>query len=268
MSHGVADLGVLHEFRFAGGAGGEVDEHRILGGGVGGERAGGGHGVGVVVGVPAVDGVGADCVGAYGDTHVGAVDALELGGVAGVGDGEPGAAAADPILQVGGAERAGGGHDDRAEFGDGEHRLPQFDLVAEHEDHPIALADTELREPGGHQVGAGGHLVEGDLALGAVLLGDPQGGAIVAAGDRVEPVDRPVERPGDSRPGELPHRGVVVGHRLEQPIPAGPVDLGVARHRRCPHCVVSCVSNPLPRASALILRPARRHAPRFVRTAR
>ena len=83
-------------------------------------------------------------------------------------------------LEVCGAERAGGGHDDGAELGDGQHRLPQFDLIAEHQDDAIALADAEATQPRRHPVGAVGHLGEGDLLLAAVLFDDAQRRAVIA----------------------------------------------------------------------------------------
>ncbi len=130
----------------------------------------------VGVAVPSVDGV------ADHDAGVVAGHVVELRGVFGVGDDELGAAAGDAVGQVGRAQRTGGRHDDRAELGDGEHRLPQLDLVAQHQDDPVTLADAEPAEPRRNPVGALGHLREADLVLVAVLLDDPQRGALRCRG--------------------------------------------------------------------------------------
>ncbi len=116
-------------------------------------------------------------------------------------------AAVDPVAQVGGAEQRGGGDDDGAELHRGEGRLPQLGLVAEHDEEAVLGADPQPAQPVGDPVGAGGHLGEGHPGLGAVLLDDVQGGAVVPLRDDVEPVQGPVEALG-ARPAETLVRAV------------------------------------------------------------
>ncbi len=104
-----------------------------------------------------------------------------------------GAAALDPVSQVGRAQGGGGREDHRAELHHGEHRLPQFHLVAEHDHHPVAAPHPLLCQPSGYLVGAVDHLSEAVLRFAAVLFDDPQRRGVVVPRVDVEPVDRPVE---------------------------------------------------------------------------
>jgi hypothetical protein len=106
------------------------------------------------------------------------------------------AAAVEPVAQVGRGEQRGGRYDDGSELHRCEQRLPQLDLVAEHQDDPVAPGDTVGSQPVGHLVRAGGQLGEGPVRLAAVLLDDPEraGAAPFGVGcDGVEVVERPVE---------------------------------------------------------------------------
>jgi hypothetical protein len=111
------------------------------------------------------------------DAHLEQVGAEvgELVGVGGIADHRLGRAALEAITQVGRAECRRCGHDDGAEFHHPEHRAPQLDLVAEHDDDGVALADAAGGEEGRDLVGGGGHLIEGEFGASAVLLKDDQG---------------------------------------------------------------------------------------------
>ena len=229
MADRIADLRVLDQLGLAGGARGEVDEHRIVDGGPGRERTGrlGVRRVGV--GVPARDRPADHDAGEFTGHPV------ELRGVGGVGDHDAGPAATDPVREVIGSERAGGRHDDGPELGHRQHRLPQLHLVAEHQDDAVALRDAEPCQPGRHPVGALRHLGERHPSLGAVLLDDPQreparGGRV--AGDDVEPVGRPVERAGQLRPREGIDGLVVVADQRDELVTGAAVEIGVGPHDR------------------------------------
>src|SRR6185437_2531648 len=84
----------------------------------------------------------------------------------------------------------------------------------------------------GDLVRAVGDLIERIACLGAVLLDDPECGAPHPAGDRVEPVDRPVELFAEVRPGELGDGGPVVAGGCLQEVSGGAVPLGGRLHDR------------------------------------
>ena len=142
--------------------------------------------------------------------------ARELVDVARVGDDVPHPAARDAVAQIGGPDGRRRRHDDRAELHDGEHEIPQFDLVAEHEDDRVTALHALLCEPRGDGVGAARHLVVRHLERRAVLLDDDDGCAVVAARDGVEPVDRPVEAVADIGPRERRHSVVMASAQLEE----------------------------------------------------
>jgi hypothetical protein len=89
-----------------------------------------------------------------------------------VGDDVAHARALHAVREVRGSEHGGGGQDHGARLHDREHRLPQLDPVPEHEHHVVALPHAEPHEPGRDAVGARGHLVEGEAALGSVARHD------------------------------------------------------------------------------------------------
>jgi hypothetical protein len=180
------------------------------------------------------------------DAGVVAGDVRELAGVGGVRDDVPGAAALDPVDEVSGAERRRRRHDDRAELHDGEHRLPQLDLVAEHEDHAVALAHPLVAQPVGDLVGAGGQRVEGVLGRETVLLDDVQPDAVVADRVGVEPVDRPVERAVEGGPAELGDRLGVVAAQREELVAGGAVGVGRRAGHRGPPRDSGCRLVPTP----------------------
>jgi hypothetical protein len=93
-----------------------------------------------------------------------------------------GAAALDAVDQVRRAEGGGGRHDHRAELHHREHRLPQLDLVAEHEDDAVALGHAVRPQPRRYLVGAAHQLGEGEAKGVAILLDDVQPGRVAAPG--------------------------------------------------------------------------------------
>jgi hypothetical protein len=55
-----------------------------------------------------------------------------------------GVAALHAVHEISGPEHRGGGDDHRAELHRGQNRLPQLDLVAEHDDHTVTAHDAML----------------------------------------------------------------------------------------------------------------------------
>ncbi len=180
------------------------------------------QGVGVAVGQPAGRGV-ADREPGVLPRHLG-----ELGRVRGVGQHVADRAALHPVGQLSPAERGGGGQDHRAELHHAEHGLPQLDLVVQHQQHVVAAGDTMPGQERRHLIGPAGQLVEGVPGLRPILLDDPQGGADVTAGVRVEPVDGPVETVTEVGPGERLDGLRVVPAQFLQQVACLPVDLGPA----------------------------------------
>ncbi|EGJ73920.1 putative acetyl-CoA synthetase [Streptomyces sp. Tu6071] len=190
VAHRVGEVGVLDEFGAGGGTGGEVEHEGLVGAGgaLGDERGARGGGLGVVV--PAGDGR------ADGDAGPVAGDLRELLQVGGAGDDVAHLAALDAVAQVEGAEERGRRDDDGAQLHRGEHEFPQLGLVAEHEEDAVARGDAEAAQPVRGARGAQGQFGEGQFQARAVLLDDVERGALVALGDPVEPVERPVEQLG------------------------------------------------------------------------
>jgi hypothetical protein len=211
---GVAHLGVLHQLGPAGRAGGEVEQQRVAGGGARVRRR---RHVDPVCRVHVFP----SGRGSHADPGEVAVDAVELPGLVGRGDDMLGTAAGDAVLEVAGPGRRRRRHDHGAELHDGEHEVPELDLVAEHEDDRIALADPLGGEPSGDAIGAGGEGVESELTARAVVLDDDQGGAVIAPGDGVEPVDGPVEAVTDVGEGELGNGALVVLAQSDELVPRG-----------------------------------------------
>src|SRR5207253_1007381 len=77
-----------------------------------------------------------------GDPDIVAGDFVEFGGVDRIADHEPRPPSADPIDEVGRPDRCRRWRDHRAELRDRKHRLPQLDLIAEHDDHRVAIGKT------------------------------------------------------------------------------------------------------------------------------
>ena len=221
MPDRIADLRVGHQLGLGCGAGGEVDQQRIVNGGPRSERPGSDDVGGLRVAMPAGG------VGAHHDAVVVAVDVVELGGVGGVGDHDARPTAGDAVGALRSAQGTGRRHDHRPELGDGQGGLPELDLIAQHQDDAIALADAELLQPRRHPVGALGHRGEADALFAAVFLDDPQRGAVVAAGNDVEPIGGPVEVAGELWPGKSVGGPVSDGEDL---VTRGAVALGVGGH--------------------------------------
>src|SRR5207302_1823971 len=109
------------------------------------------------------------------------------------------------------------------------------------DDDAVEAPDPQVAEPVGDPVGARRQLGEREADFPAVLLDHPEGGAVVAGSDRVEPVERPVEAP-QLGPAELPVGGFVVGPQLKQEV-AGPEE-GVVRRVRHPRAAARFSTRP------------------------
>ena len=167
----------------------------------------------------------------HGDPGVAALDAVELAGVARADHGVPGVAALDAVAQVGGAEQRGARDHHGAEPDAGQDRLPQLDLVAQHQQHPVAALHAEPAQPRGDLPGAAGHLAPGHLLVVGAVVDHPQGRLVGARSGRdgVEPVLGEIEVL-EPRPGELgPGRGVVLA-QLDQPVARLPEPLRRVGH--------------------------------------
>ena len=104
-------------------------------------------------------------------------------------------AAIETVGEVGGCQQGGGRNDHGAELDAGQHRFPQFDLVAEDEEHPHTTVDAAIGEPIGQSGRPFGELGEGIGGLAAVVLDQPKRVLLAAlrCQDSVEVVDRPIE---------------------------------------------------------------------------
>jgi hypothetical protein len=181
-------MGVLNQLRLRGSSRCEVEEQRVRGHrhGLGRERRVSAAGIGVTQ--PAVDGL------ADHDPRVHAWHVVELGRVRRWHDDVTGVPALHAVEQIGGAEQRRSGDDHRAELHGGQDRLPELDLVTEHDDHPVTAGDAVLPQPVRHLIRARAQLGKGAPGLAAFRLDDPQRRPITAVHRyRVEPVQRPVE---------------------------------------------------------------------------
>jgi hypothetical protein len=142
--------------------------------------------------------------------------------VGAAGDYGPDVAAGDPVGEVGVGEQGGRGDHHRAGPDAAEHRLPQLDLVAEHDQHPVARLEPGRGEPAGDLAGLLGHLGVRPGSDLAVLLDDRQRSDLgLLDRERVEPVVGPVE-PLERRPAEVPVRRLVVLAVCDQEVPCRP----------------------------------------------
>lgn len=161
-------MGVLDQLGAGGRAGREVQHQRFVGVGLPVRLEALRLLVGAAVRMPALDLV------ADGEPGVVTGHLVELGGVRVPHDHMPDPAAVHPVAQVDGAEERRGGDDDGAQLHRGEGRLPQLDLVAEHDEDPVPGAYPLGTQPVRRLVGAGGHPGEGRLGALTVLLHDVQ----------------------------------------------------------------------------------------------
>ena len=198
----VAALGVQHELRLRGGPAREVEQHRVVDVGLAVRDEVGRLVVGVVVGEPAAH--------LLPDHDAGEVprETPHLLGSVRVGDDVAHLAPLQPVLDVLRGEERGGRDEHRAELHGAEHDLPEGRRVGEHHEDAVAPLDALAPQVDGDAVRALGQLVVAEADLGPVLLDDVEGGAPVAVGDDVEPVERPVEaverRPAEALGGCLP----------------------------------------------------------------
>ena len=118
MTDGIALVAVFHQLRLRGCAGGEVEQHRIIGGRRAVRREVCACRVGVIQGGPAGRGA------ADNDAGVFTLDIGELGRICGADDDVADAAAIEPIEQVVAGEQRRRRDDDRAQLDGGQHHLP------------------------------------------------------------------------------------------------------------------------------------------------
>src|SRR5579859_6875545 len=104
-------------------------------------------------------------------------------------------AAGDAVSQIISGEQRGGGNNDRAQLDHGQHGLPQWRNIAEHQQHAVATADAQAAVVVSEAIGPLRELGEGKLVLAAVFIGHPERGlvAAVAGGNLVKPVQCPVK---------------------------------------------------------------------------
>ncbi len=191
-THGIALMGVQHQLGLGGGAGGEVEQQRIGGAGVGLGREVGGRCLRPGKRCPT------DGRAACGETALylrpdGLRQIVEFGGVGRQADHMPHAAADDAVLEVGGGEQGGGGNHHRAEFDAGEHGVPQLDAVGQHEQHAVAARHAARAQEVGHARRALRHVGKAVARLAAVFFHDPQRNRVIALGHWIEIIERPVE---------------------------------------------------------------------------
>ena len=224
MPDRIALVRVQHQLGLGRGARGEIEQQRIGGLGHAVRR----EGVGV-----AVDRIG-DAAGhgaADGDARAARAHLRELVRAARRRDRELHLPALHAVLHVLRRQQRGGRDHHGAELHGGQHDLPQRHLVAHHQQDAVPAAHTLRAQEVGGPVGARGHRAEGELALAAVLLDDPQRRGVVAGGQRVEPVEGPVEFV-QLRPAEVAVGGGVVGAVRQQEL-AGAHEGGGISHACC-----------------------------------
>ena len=214
MADRIALVAVQDQLRLAGGAGGEIEQQRIGRPGLAVRHECGRRRIGVLVVLPARRRAADD------DPRVVAGEVVELGGIRGAGDHVAHPAAGEAVEQVVAGQQRGRRHDHRAELHRRQHRLPQRHDVAQHQQHAVAAAHAKRTEVVGDPVRARRHLGERHLDLAAALVDLPQRRPLVAAGDRVEVIERPVEA-FEHRPGEVAIGGGVVLAPFEQEIAGG-----------------------------------------------
>ena len=210
MSDRIARVGVLDELRLRGRSGREVEKERVVrcGGAVRRERAACGHEV--VVAQPPVERI------AHGDPCECTADAREAACQLRLRDDMGNAAAFDPVDDVGGRQERARGNDHRTQLGQREEALPERRAVAEHEQGAVTTAHTLVTQPARQRGGSRAQLGKRTPRL-AVVIDDPETGAVIARGDDVEPVERPVEV-CRTWPAEIAVCGLVVVPVREQEV--------------------------------------------------
>ena len=143
----VALVGVQHQLRLGGGAGGEVQQQRIGGPGRRVRAEIPGRAARVLEGVPASS---------LTDNDAGeaATDLVQPGNGFRIADDVSDVAALDTVLQVRLVQQGGGRDQDSPDLHQGQHRLPQFFLVAQHQQHAITTLHPQLDKPVGDLVRA------------------------------------------------------------------------------------------------------------------
>jgi len=236
MPHRVALVAVQHQLGLGRGARGEVQEQRVVGPGRGvGDVRRGRLQRGRVV-LPARRHLARRSTDH--DARVIAGEHVELGRGRRSADHVPDGTALEAVGQIVGADQRGGGHDHRAQLHARQHGFPQRHLVGQQQHHAVPARHAQPAQPVGHLRRALGHAREAELVLAAVLVDDPQRGCVVAAGQRVEVIERPVEFI-ELGPAEIAVGGRVVLAMPEQEIARGQ-EGGHAGAGRCGHALSPC----------------------------
>ncbi|MCY1173037.1 hypothetical protein D9M73_131860 [compost metagenome] len=227
MADRVTLVTVQHHLRLGGGAGGEVQQHRV-----GGQRAALGF---ELLGMFAGGAVRGPAGGGRTNADAAAVftqpdELVDMGAT----DHQVGnMATLDAVAQVVGGQQGGGGNDHSAEFEGGQHGFPQSDVIAEHQQDAFAAAHAQGTQVIGHLVGARGQLLEAVALFAAVLFDDPQGIGLVALGHGVKVIQSPVEL-GQLWPAEITHSCGVIGAVFQQEVSGGEERLAVVVHWSLP----------------------------------
>ena len=132
-------------------------------------------------------------------------------------------------MQIVAREQAGGGDHDCAELDRCEHRLPQRDLIAEHQQHAIVALHALRAQPVRDLVRACGERRKREAVLFARLLDDPQSNVVVAGRQGVEVIERPIEF-AQLRQAEVAAHRSIVGPVGEQEV-ARLQEIGCSAHR-------------------------------------
>ena len=113
--------------------------------------------------------------------------------LAALGDDMPDASAIDAVLKISSREQRRRRCHDDAKLDRGEQRLPERHFVAEHQQQAVAASCAEAAQEVCDAIRRRRQFREGPDRLRAVFFDNVQGGTIVAGGDGIEVVERPVE---------------------------------------------------------------------------
>ena len=211
MPDRIARLRVRDQLRPCGGTGGEVQEQQLIGARPRGVEPIAGLVRAVVVGP-------ARGARSHGDTHRRAGQSREAPRELRVGHDPLDPPALYPIAQIVALEERRRGNHDCAEPDRGEHRFPQRHAVGQHDEESVALLEALRVEEARHLSRAARQLGERERPIAARIVDDAQRWRVVARGDHVEVVVRPVELL-EGRPAELALRTRPVLPEAQQQVP-------------------------------------------------
>ena len=181
VADGAGGLGVQHHLGVAHRAGSEVDEQRVVAAGwlyLAQQRR--------TVGHLALEGMPAAPFAAHrrqmpqAGTAGGGLG--HLAGVFGVGDGHYRVGAVDAVFDVAGRQQGSGRHGQGAQLEQRQHRHIPFGDAGQHQEHPVALADTQLAQRIGVLVGKGFQVPKGMVPRLFARRGHRQQGQLGAVG--------------------------------------------------------------------------------------